>query len=106
MMLTLPSEREIWTALEEVKDPEIPVVSVVEMGIVRSVALDNESVTVAMTPTFSGCPALRVMHDDIEARGRARRAEDTLRRRVEDFAVFLALVALGGGRRVVVNEVR
>ncbi len=65
-MLTLPSEREIWTALEEVKDPEIPVVSVVEMGIVRSVELDDERITVSMTPTFSGCPALRVMHDDIE----------------------------------------
>ena len=69
-MLTLPSEQEIWNALEEVKDPEIPVVSVVEMGIVRTVELgDNDnSVTVSMTPTFSGCPALRVMHDDIEAK--------------------------------------
>ena len=70
MMLTLPSEREIWTALEEVKDPEIPVVSVVEMGIVRSVELKKDGVEVAMTPTFSGCPALRVMHDDIEAKMR------------------------------------
>ena len=67
-MLTLPSEREIWTALEEVKDPEIPVVSVVEMGIVRSVELRNDRVTVTMTPTFSGCPALRVMQDDITAK--------------------------------------
>lgn len=67
-MLTLPSEREIWNALEEVKDPEIPVVSVVEMGIVRNVELEDECVTVEMTPTFSGCPALRVMHDDIEAK--------------------------------------
>ena len=67
-MLTLPSEREIWSALEEVKDPEIPVVSVVEMGIVRRVELEGEGVKVAMTPTFSGCPALRVMHDEIEAK--------------------------------------
>ena len=67
-LLTLPSEKEIWSALEEVKDPEIPVVSVVEMGIVREVELENERVTVAMTPTFSGCPALRVMHDDIETK--------------------------------------
>ena len=67
-MLTLPSEREIWNALEEVKDPEIPVVSVVEMGIVRSVDLEDERVTVEMTPTFSGCPALRVMQGDIEAK--------------------------------------
>ena len=66
--MLIPSEREIWNALEEVKDPEIPVVSVVEMGIVRTVELEDNSVTVSMTPTFSGCPALRVMHDDIEAK--------------------------------------
>ena len=56
----------IWQALESVKDPEIPVVSVVEMGIVRDVVLDGEAATVTMTPTFSGCPALDVMRRDIE----------------------------------------
>lgn len=55
----------IWKALDDVKDPEIPVVSVVEMGIVRDVAVDGGRVIVTMTPTFSGCPALRVMEDDI-----------------------------------------
>lgn len=59
---------EIWQALDEVKDPEIPVVSVVEMGIVRQVELTEEGVVVKMTPTFSGCPALEVMRRDIEAR--------------------------------------
>ena len=68
LVMLIPSEREIWNALGEVKDPEIPVVSVVEMGIVRTVELGDNSVTVSMTPTFSGCPALRVMHDDIEAK--------------------------------------
>lgn len=58
---------EIWRALEDVKDPEIPVVSVVEMGIVRDVSLDGDQVTVVMTPTFSGCPALDVMRRDIAA---------------------------------------
>lgn len=48
----------IWLALQEVKDPEIPAVSLVEMGIVRAVELENGQVTVTMTPTFSGCPAL------------------------------------------------
>ncbi|MEM7115383.1 MAG: 1,2-phenylacetyl-CoA epoxidase subunit PaaD [Chloroflexota bacterium] len=56
----------IWQSLESVKDPEIPVVSVVEMGIVRDVALDGDAATVTMTPTFSGCPALDVMRTDIE----------------------------------------
>lgn len=57
---------QIWQALEAVKDPEIPVVSVVEMGIVREVTLQaNGGVLVKMTPTFSGCPALHVMQADI-----------------------------------------
>lgn len=56
---------QVWEALHEVKDPEIPVVSVVEMGIVRNVEASGENVTVAMTPTFSGCPALGVMKSDI-----------------------------------------
>ena len=70
------TEATIWEALEAVKDPEIPVVSVVEMGIVRDVSLENGSVTVTMTPTFSGCPALHVMRDDIEAEVRALGVED------------------------------
>lgn len=49
---------EVWQALEAVKDPEIPVVSLVEMGIVREVVVKNGRVSVTMTPTFSGCPAL------------------------------------------------
>ncbi len=51
-------------------DPEIPVVSVVDMGIVREVDVRAGGVVVTMTPTFSGCPALDVMRRDIEARVR------------------------------------
>jgi ring-1,2-phenylacetyl-CoA epoxidase subunit PaaD len=61
---------QVWQALEEVKDPEIPVVSVVEMGIVRDVVVTGGCVEVTMTPTFSGCPALEVMRREIEARVR------------------------------------
>jgi ring-1,2-phenylacetyl-CoA epoxidase subunit PaaD len=61
----------IWEVLDEVKDPEIPVVSLVEMGIIRQVELAGETVIVTMTPTFSGCPALQVMKTDIEDRLRA-----------------------------------
>jgi ring-1,2-phenylacetyl-CoA epoxidase subunit PaaD len=57
-------------ALEEVKDPEIPVISIVEMGIVRDVIVAEDGVIVKMTPTFSGCPALDVMRRDIEQRVR------------------------------------
>ena len=64
-------EAEVWEALATVKDPEIPVVSVVELGIVREVVVEGEGVTVRMTPTFSGCPALAVMRAEIEAAVRA-----------------------------------
>lgn len=65
------AEEQVWQALEKVKDPEIPVVSVVEMGIVRDVAVEGKAVTVTMTPTFSGCPALEVMAREIESAVRA-----------------------------------
>ena len=55
------TEEQIWNALRQVMDPEIPVVSLVELGVVRSVETDGQRVTVTMTPTFSGCPALIVM---------------------------------------------
>jgi ring-1,2-phenylacetyl-CoA epoxidase subunit PaaD len=65
MMKTL-DENTIWQVLEGVPDPEIPVVSLVEMGIVRDLEItDDGSVTVTITPTFSGCPALEVMKKDI-----------------------------------------
>jgi len=67
--MTQISRSQIWQALNQVKDPEIPVVSLVEMGIVRDVALEvGGGVVVTITPTFSGCPALQVMKADIEAR--------------------------------------
>lgn len=64
----LLTEEAIWQALQDVKDPEIPVVSVVEMGIVRQVQIQGDHVHITMTPTFSGCPALHVMRADIEAK--------------------------------------
>ena len=68
MMLT---EAAAWKILEDVTDPEIPVVSLIEMGIIRAVRVDGEQITVKMTPTFSGCPALTVMIEDIERALRA-----------------------------------
>lgn len=63
-----PSVDQLWQALTEIKDPELPVVSLVEMGIIRNVQLTDDAVTVTMTPTFSGCPALLVMEELIEQR--------------------------------------
>lgn len=56
---------QVWAALAAVPDPEIPVVSVTDMGMVREVLVDGERVTVTFTPTFSGCPALHVIRDSI-----------------------------------------
>ncbi len=53
----------VWSALAEVEDPEIPVVSIVDLGLVRDVQVDGERVHVELTPTFLGCPALEVMRD-------------------------------------------
>lgn len=51
--------------LHEVKDPEVPVLSVVELGIIREVDAGDRRVTVMITPTYSGCPAMKVIEDDI-----------------------------------------
>lgn len=61
-----PSTKDIWGWLDQVPDPEIPVISVVDLGIVRDVAWDGETLNVALTPTYSGCPATSVISKDIE----------------------------------------
>ncbi|WP_027482643.1 1,2-phenylacetyl-CoA epoxidase subunit PaaD [Deinococcus pimensis] len=63
--------RRVWDALARVADPEIPVVNIVEMGIVRDVRVDGERAVVDMTPTFSACPALHVIRDAIAGAVRA-----------------------------------
>lgn len=52
-------------ALETVKDPEIPTLNVLEMGVIRDIALDGGKIAVTITPTYSGCPAMRVIELDI-----------------------------------------
>jgi ring-1,2-phenylacetyl-CoA epoxidase subunit PaaD len=58
---------EIWDALAGVVDPEIPAVSVVDMGMVLSVEVDERRARVVMLPTFTGCPAVPVLRDDVAA---------------------------------------
>lgn len=63
------TEESVWKALEDVKDPEIPKLSLVDMGIVTSVSIgDGGNIRVVITPTFAGCPALKMMADDIRQR--------------------------------------
>jgi ring-1,2-phenylacetyl-CoA epoxidase subunit PaaD len=60
------SESMVWEWLNEVPDPEIPVISVVELGVVRAlIFLDNNSIEVTITPTYSGCPAMNIFEEDI-----------------------------------------
>jgi len=61
------TEAQVWAALAEVPDPEIPVVSVVDLGVVRDVKVENGRAHVEFTPTFLGCPALEVMRDQMAA---------------------------------------
>ena len=68
----------VWEALAEIPDPEIPVISVVELGVVKDVAVNGEHVRIEFTPTFMGCPAL-----------------DSMRRQMEE-----AVTALGGKPQV------
>lgn len=59
------TEKEIWKILEQVYDPEIPVLSVIDLGIIRDVKLNNEAIEVFITPTYSGCPAMDVISMNI-----------------------------------------
>lgn len=58
--------QEVLEALHAVKDPEIPSISVVDMGIITGVTVSDATVMVSMTPTFVGCPAISVMRNDVE----------------------------------------
>lgn len=57
---------QIWQFLEEVSDPEIPVLTINDLGVVRDVQFDGESCKVIITPTYSGCPAMQMIEDQIK----------------------------------------
>ncbi len=63
----------VWAAIDEIPDPEIPVISLVDLGVIRAVTVDGDHVRVELTPTFLGCPALeamtRALASSIEALG-------------------------------------
>jgi ring-1,2-phenylacetyl-CoA epoxidase subunit PaaD len=81
---TDPRELVVRSALEEVADPEIPAVSVIELGVIGEVAFEalgdgGERLTVELLPTFVGCPAVDVMRDQIDERLRALQVADEVR---------------------------
>ena len=66
---------QVWDALAEIPDPEIPVVSLVDLGVIKSVDVDGDDVRIEFTPTFLGCPALEVMRDALARKVRELGAE-------------------------------
>jgi ring-1,2-phenylacetyl-CoA epoxidase subunit PaaD len=61
------TKEQVLTWLEEVKDPEIPVLSIVDLGVITNIDPAEELLTIEMTPTFVGCPALDIMKEEIIA---------------------------------------
>lgn len=59
------TEAGVWQLLEEVADPEVPVLSIIDLGIVRGVSVRKNQTTITITPTYSGCPAMDVISMDI-----------------------------------------
>jgi ring-1,2-phenylacetyl-CoA epoxidase subunit PaaD len=58
---------ELWDLLDAVMDPEIPVITLYELGVLQNVELRGDSVYIVMTPTYIGCPAMTVMEEDARA---------------------------------------
>ena len=70
-----PTVDEVWRLLAEIPDPEIPVISLVDLGVIRDVEWNAETLIVGVSPTYTGCPATSVIHFDIERRLRERGVE-------------------------------
>jgi ring-1,2-phenylacetyl-CoA epoxidase subunit PaaD len=66
--VALPRERDVRVALAGIPDPELPVISIVDLGIIGDVAIGPEAIEVAILPTFVACPALDVIRSTIEDR--------------------------------------
>jgi ring-1,2-phenylacetyl-CoA epoxidase subunit PaaD len=75
---------EVWDALAEIPDPEIPVISIVDLGVVKSVNVVDRTVCIDFTPTFLGCPALDTMRQAMEARIAELGARADIRVRLDD----------------------
>ena len=67
-MATIPLESAVWAALHDVHDPEIPTISVVDLGVIGGIDAEPGRIRVALLPTFVGCPAINVLQDSIALR--------------------------------------
>ena len=66
---------QIWDWLSTIPDPEIPAISLTDLGVIREVRWDDDTLVIAVTPTYSGCPATAIINLDIERALRARGVE-------------------------------
>jgi len=66
-MISTITKAHVLTWLEEVKDPEIPVLSLVDLGVITEITFNDDVLHIEMTPTFTGCPALDIMKEEILA---------------------------------------
>ncbi|WP_299618929.1 1,2-phenylacetyl-CoA epoxidase subunit PaaD [uncultured Tateyamaria sp.] len=83
MVTTRPSVDDVWSWLVNVPDPEIPVISLVDLGVIRGVEWQDETLVVTVTPTYSGCPATAIINMEIEAALRAKGIENlSLKRQI------------------------
>src|SRR5665213_207029 len=65
MIVSAINKEQIWDFLKEIPDPEVPAINIVELGVVRDVLMEDDKIQITITPTYSGCPAMKVMEEDI-----------------------------------------
>lgn len=75
MVAALPSTDEVWGWLREIADPELSVLSIVDLGIVRDVRAEAEEITITITPTYSACPAMEMIAGEIRSSLKAHGVE-------------------------------
>jgi ring-1,2-phenylacetyl-CoA epoxidase subunit PaaD len=72
-MITVPleplneQEQTVWSIVGQVPDPEIPVLTLADLGIIRSVSIDDDAITIGLAPTYSGCPATEFIEESVIA---------------------------------------
>jgi ring-1,2-phenylacetyl-CoA epoxidase subunit PaaD len=105
MVVAEKTYKHIWKLFEEIPDPEIPVLSILDLGIVRKIASEDDTIVITITPTYSGCPAMNLFEDDIIAKLKENNIEnvriemtydppwttdwmnDEARKRLEDYGI-------------------
>ncbi|RLD27328.1 MAG: phenylacetate-CoA oxygenase subunit PaaJ [Bacteroidetes bacterium] len=68
MVVAEKTYKHIWKLFEQIPDPEIPVLSILDLGIVRRITSEDDTIVITITPTYSGCPAMNLFEEDIIAK--------------------------------------